>query len=494
LTELVARLPRPRAPYHLPRLAAALGVALVLAGALVLEHRPQAAASPAAAAVATPKPVVAVPKPVRAAAARHRVSPLVSARLAQSAARGLDRGIFAASPGGVAATAARVAGWRPEIVRAARRSGIGPNLLEAMVFVESSGYGDAISAHGAAGLTQLSPRAARRLGLRVNSARSRALTNRIARADSRGAFVTARQLRRWRLRYDQRFSASQSLRATVGYLRRARHALGRDDLAVQAYHVGIGSVSSAVRAYGTPGASYAQLYFGSSPDEHARAWRALESGGAYYWKVLAAKRVMSLYRQDPSALRFEEGQQAKKLSAEEVLHPRFRTFRFSSPSTIARGWRARVLRAIPLDARETHIAIGPFFGDQAHKLGRSRRLYRGLRPATLDVLLYIGKRVHEISGARKPLILTSALRDNRYQRVLMRVNANAARTYSIHTTGYAFDIARAYSTAAQAAAFQFVLDRLVAVNAIAYIREAAAIHVAVASDADRKLALLRRLG
>ena len=75
----------------------------------------------------------------------------------------------------------------------------------------------------------------------------------------------------------------------------------------------------------------------------------------------------------------------------------------------------------------------------------------------------------------------------------MRVNANAARTYSIHTTGYAFDIARAYASPAQAAAFEFVLDRLVAVNAIAYIREAAAIHIAVASDAPAKLALLARL-
>jgi LAS superfamily LD-carboxypeptidase LdcB len=100
--------------------------------------------------------------------------------------------------------------------------------------------------------------------------------------------------------------------------------------------------------------------------------------------------------------------------------------------------------------------------------------------------------VHALSGARRPLVLTSALRDNRYQRVLMRVNANAARTYSLHPTGYAFDIARTYGSSRQASAFQFVLDRLVAANAIAYIREAGAIHVAVASDAERKLALLAR--
>ncbi len=202
---------------------------------------------------------------------------------------------------------------------------------------------------------------------------------------------------------------------------------------------------------------------------------------------------MTLAQRDPAALRFEAAQQAKKNSAEEVLHPRYRTARFISPRAIASAWRHHVLRAIPADTRRTHIAIAQSFGAEAHKLGRSRRLYRGLRPATLDVLLYIGRRVHELSGARKPLTLTSALRDNRYQRVLMRVNANAARTYSIHTTGYAFDIERSYSSPAQAAAFEFVLDRLVAVNAIAYIREAGAIHVAVASDAPVKLALLARL-
>jgi hypothetical protein len=75
----------------------------------------------------------------------------------------------------------------------------------------------------------------------------------------------------------------------------------------------------------------------------------------------------------------------------------------------------------------------------------------------------------------------------------MRVNANAARSYSIHTTGYAFDIARVYANDRQAGAFRCVLDRLSAINAIAYIRESAAIHVAVASDAAQKLKLLQTL-
>ena len=87
--------------------------------------------------------------------------------------------------------------------------------------------------------------------------------------------------------------------------------------------------------------------------------------------------------------------------------------------------------------------------------------------------------------------MTSAVRDLHYQRLLKRVNENAARGYSVHTTGYAFDLARSYSSRRQAAALQFVLDRLEALNLIAYIKEPEAIHVAVASHAGRRLRALR---
>ena len=459
MTQFTARLPQPR------------GLVLLLAAAGCL------AASASAIAAAT-----------------ARVQATSAAALGASAAQGLDRGLFVSSPGGVFATAARVAQWRPLVRRAARRSGVDANVLEAIVFVESSGRPDAVNG-AKAGLTQISVRVAKR-GLRphVNPHRSRALTVRIDRAERRGAYRTARQLLRWRARYDVRFVPATSLRATARYLAVARRRLGRADLAVAAYHVGYGTVEAALRSYGAESPTYAQLYFGSSPTAHSRVWRLLADGGDYYWKVLAAQRVMRLYRLHPSTLAFEDRQQARKNSAEEVLHPAYRTARFASPRAIARAWRRHVLRAIPRDAARTHIALARSLGEEAHKLGRSRRLYRGLRPVTLGVLLYIGREVHAISGSRKPLILTSALRDNRYQRVLMRVNGNAARTYSIHTTGYAFDIARTYSSSRQAAAFQFVLDRLEAVNAIAYIRESGAIHVAVAADAARKLALLTRAG
>lgn len=454
------------------------GLALFAAGLClttgILELRPATRARPHAAAVAPrvgradSAPPIVVRKP---AAVSTAVLDAASASLTKSAAAGVDRGFFLSSPGGIFATAARVAQWRPLVVRAASQAGIRPNLLEALVFVESSGRAD-VTSGSAVGLAQLRPSVARRFGLHVDLAHGGRLTRRLAHAWSPH---TIRQLRGWRARYDQRYAPARSLRAAAAELAYAEKTLGREDLAVEAYHVGV----KALRGVRVP---YATLYARSSRYDD------------YAFRVYSAERVMRTWRRDPSSLRFEAQQQARKNSSEEYLHPRSLTDRFATPGAILRAELHHTLRMIPVDTRRTHIAIDPSFGQEAHKLGRARRLYRALRPQALDVLLYLGRRVHELSGVRAPLVLTSAVRDDRYQRTLMNVNVNAARTYSLHTTGYAFDIARLYRNDRQARAFQFVLDRLAAVDAIAYIREAAAIHVAVASDAPRKLALLEKLG
>ena len=52
------------------------------------------------------------------------------------------------------------------------------------------------------------------------------------------------------------------------------------------------------------------------------------------------------------------------------------------------------------------------------------------------------------------------MRDERYQRELVKRNREATRNFSLHTTGWAFDIERRYVSRRQALAFQFVLDRL----------------------------------
>ena len=117
-------------------------------------------------------------------------------------------------------------------------------------------------------------------------------------------------------------------------------------------------------------------------------------------------------------------------------------------------------------------------GERAGRLDRPRSLYRALRPEALAVLAYIGTGVRAISQT-SPLVLTSTVRDRRYQRLLVDDNREATRNYSLHTTGWAFDIERSYASRAQARAFQFMLDRLQALDLIAWVREPAAIHVTV---------------
>ncbi len=77
-----------------------------------------------------------------------------------------------------------------------------------------------------------------------------------------------------------------------------------------------------------------------------------------------------------------------------------------------------------------------------------------------------------------------------YQRRLVTRNREATRNYSLHTTGWAFDVARRYSSRAQALAFQFVLDRLRSLNVIAWVREPGAIHITASRDAGALRELL----
>jgi len=132
-------------------------------------------------------------------------------------------------------------------------------------------------------------------------------------------------------------------------------------------------------------------------------------------------------------------------------------------------------------------------GKLAGPLGVDRSLYRALRPEALATLIYLSGRVQAITrthgkrGRRQSLTVTSAVRDRAYQAALVGRNGEATPAYSLHTTGYSFDILRDYADDRQAAAFQFALDRLKALGLIDYAVEPAAIHVTVSNRADRLL-------
>lgn len=430
------------------------------------------------------------------------------ARLARRAALGTSHVIYAKSPGGVAASAERTAVWRERVERAAAEHGVSADVLEAMVFLESAGR-PGVMADGtpqsATGLAQITPSAATDLlGMRVDLERSAELSRRIARALERGETARARRLAREREQADERFDPDKALAGAARYLEIAGERFGSDELAVVSYHMGIGNLESVIAAYTGRetggegrtaalvdglGLSYARLFFDSSPQRRAEAWRLLSGFGddssLYLWRVRASQEIMRLWREDPERLGEVASLATAKATLEELYHPEDETEVFATPKDVLDARDAGELVAVPDDG-----SLGFRIARQAGELAAgdaTPELYHALRPEALAALTYIGSKVRAISGARRPLVVTSMARDREYQERLVGVNSEATAEYSLHTTGWSFDIRRDYASDRQAAAFQFVLDRMKAHALLDYAYEPGAIHVTV-SEYARELA------
>lgn len=446
--------------------------------------------------------------------------------LERRAAAGNSHVIYAKSPGGVIASAARTARYRQAIERVAAEESIDPDLMEAMVLLESAGRPEVIAGsdpEAASGLGQiLASTATSLLGMKVDLARSRELTGVIAADETRASKLRERaaenpesstklnrrarrledragQARRERRQVDERFDPAAALEGMARYLTIAREEFGRDDLAITSYHMGIGNLTNVIRRYSGEEngeidgivrdreLSYARLYFDSSPTRNERTWNLLASFGddssTYYWRVLAAAEIMSLWRRDIDKLERLTELHAAKATAEEVFHPRDETLVFNDALAVANSLEAGLLVPIPAGVPYGY-EVGPQLGELAEELGVERGIYSSLRPVALATLIYLGARVQAISGATRPLIVTSAVRDEAYQESLRGSNSEATPGYSLHTAGYAFDIKRDYQNGRQAAAFQFVLDRLKSLSVIDWAREPAAIHITVSDLAE----------
>jgi hypothetical protein len=415
--------------------------------------------------------------------------PTRTADFANRAIAGEGHVLFTKSPGGASATARRVAGFHNLIDAAAAGSGIGPETLEGIVFLESAGDPNAIAGSdpaNAAGLTQIvASTGVALLGMHINLGASRALTARIDRAEGLGQSGLVARLEAARAKVDPRFDPRQALAATVRYLKLAEHDFGRLDLAVASYHMGIGNLMSVLDAYdGGQPVPYAKLFFDTAPDHHSHAYALLSGFGddswTYLWRVLAAEQIMRLYRTDPAVLGRLAGLQTLTDSAAYVLHPPGQLHPFADPGALDSAYAQRVILPLPTNPAELGLAYDPQMGALAHRLGFTRALYRGLRAPALDLLIELGTRVRALWGGRAPLIVTSTVLDQAYQRQLGIDDPVAAG-------GWTFTIARRYASQAQALAFQSMLDRLQALNLIAWQRYPSEIEITVASDAAQAI-------
>jgi hypothetical protein len=393
-------------------------------------------------------------------------SPDREADLARRASIAFADVLYEKSPGGVVATARRMAAWRPLVERAARATGSSPDLLEAMAFLESAGRPDVVAGGdlaNATGLTQiLASTAVDLLHMHVDLARSRALTKRIASAAAAGNKRQIRRLEAARRRADERFDPARSLAAAGRYLALARQKFGREDLAVASYHMGMGNLETVLRRYaggatGQPIAklvaddklTYTRLYFDTTPLRNARAYAFLSSLGddssTYLWRVLAAQQIMRLSRTNPAELARLAALQRAGGAPVRRLHPNGAV---ETPATTAGGPPPYTQRLGLRLLDETKVGFAP-------------------RPEALAALAYIGAGAKDISG-QGPLIVARA-------------------------RGFRLEIARRYRSRRQALAFQFMLDRLQAWNLIAWSRAGGLIKIAVSGEVAHLLPPAGRL-
>jgi hypothetical protein len=117
------------------RIALALGAAILLIAVLI---------SALSGSSQPPLPLPGIGRPARSGDPFAYI-PARASDFAARAVSGTDNVVYAKSPGGVLATAARVAPFRPLIDAATAGTGIDPNVLEGIVFLESAGYPNAIA-------------------------------------------------------------------------------------------------------------------------------------------------------------------------------------------------------------------------------------------------------------------------------------------------------------------------------------------------------------
>ena len=464
------------------RLVAGAGLSIALAVAVILVTSGGKSGPP-------PIPLPGIGRPAKAgdpvAYVPARESDFVARALA-----GSDHVLFVKSPGGALATAARVAAFRPLIDRAAAGTGIDPSLVEALVFVESAGRPDVIAGGdpiNASGLTQiLAQTGTSLLAMHIDLARSRRLSAQIDDASARGQSARVARLEQARAKIDDRFDPSKALAGTVRYLQIAKQHLGRGDLAFESYHMGIGNLQRVLDLYdGGHDVPYPQLYFDTAPDHNPAAYALISGFGddssLYYWRLLGAQRIMQLYRTDRPELAGLTALQTATDSNARVLHPPASTPEFATPDALDRAYADRTILPLPANAARLGLRYDPGIGALAHHFGFTPALYRGLRPAALDMLIALAARVRSLSlNPASTLTVASAVSDERYQQLLGVSDPPAA-------AGWSFTIARHYANRAQAAALQAMLDRLQALNLIAWERFPSEIEVTVASDASHAL-------
>jgi hypothetical protein len=215
--------------------------------------------------------------------------------------------------------------WR-SIELAARAHNLDPMVLAGMIFIESYGDPLAKSPTGPAGIAQLTKASARELGLatarRVRVGQKAVRKTRWTGTGKNRRRVTVMVQQPVYKTIDERYVPDRAIRAMARRLASRRTWLGgKLDFAIAEYHMGAGRMARLLSAYfertirlrdvpvemAAANVSYAGLFWTNTPYIRPAVFQTLDElnridfSPTYYFRVQQAMRLLTLYRQSPSA-------------------------------------------------------------------------------------------------------------------------------------------------------------------------------------------------
>ena len=129
------------------------------------------------------------------------------------------------------------------------------------------------------------------------------------------------------------------------------------------------------------------------------------------------------------------------------------------------------------------MRVDPEMGELAHRLDAEQRLYRGAAAAGLRAgRLPRPPGARRRQAARAPLIVTSTVRDQRYQRLLERDNPLPRASTRCTPPGYAFDVRPDYASRSRRSRSSSCWTGCRRSNLIAWVREPGAIHITASGE------------
>jgi hypothetical protein len=368
---------------------------------------------------------------------------------------------------------------------------------EADILLESGGDPSIRSIANAVGVAQFLASTGRRVGLKVDERRSRALTGEIdglerevrrleAESDhwtraaltgggtwDREQWILHRQsqidrLSAERMRVDERYDPARAIAVQTRYLLRMTRSYGNVDWALQAYHGGEGGASRTMRTFAsqapkaardaaraggyTLGGSGRWLPYGDvyrhmspkdTPDAFGYVYGRSDDHRYYWWKVLMAERALDLYRENPMA--FELRWEALKpgFSADVAWYPNPEPLQFADNQALRAAYQSKTLVRLPEKAQ----SLGIRTENLASLEPTSAEIHKGLRPEAMGALLRVAH-IYKSHGGRGPLTVNSMVQSREYRRMWEAryppapLPPEVPRDPDYHSTGLVFDLQR----------------------------------------------------